>query len=160
VADTEVTVTVPDERVGAFHRMFGSWVDDPDLIVVSKDALTAPADSPWGDDVEAEGAVAVLVLKASSAAVVELLATLLDTVGTPVDDRTIAGRCGVSGDGAVPQLLASLAATCHDQGRAVPIRWIKTGDVTQCWLPTKAGPTWRRAFKLRREPPPAPPTTK
>lgn len=151
MADTDVTVKVPNERVGAFHRFFGSWLDDPDLILVSRNALGAPTAPPWGEDDKSDELAARAVLRASTPSVEELIATLLDSAGTPVDETTVADRCGVKGDGAVTQLVAALAATCHEHHRRLPISWVKTGDHVQYWLPASAKTTWRQAFKPPKE---------
>jgi hypothetical protein len=147
VTDTDVTVKIPIERVGAFYRLLGSWLDDPNLVLVPKGTLNWPTGDPWGDHPDQDETIARQIFTAAPVAVKELVRTLLDSPGTPVDEPDIATRCGVHGDGAITQLLVSLAVACSDHHRTNPIKWIVTNDHTQYWLPSSAKHTWTAALK-------------
>lgn len=152
MADAEVTFKVPPDRVGALHTLFGQWLDDADLILVPKDAVAQPPSAPWTGG---EHDLARAVLRASTPAVIELVATLADTPGAPVGEDALATRCGVSAKGAVSQLIGRFAASCRAVGHPLPIGWVKTSDGVQYWLnePTLI---WRKALQALRKPPTPP----
>jgi len=145
VADTEITVHVPSDRVTSFYEWFGHWLaDDDHVVAVPKGSVLPPRGRKW--KYRKDDAIARDVLFALAPAHGELIALLVDQPGVPVSWRTIITRCGGSTAADVAQLVAGIALAASARDRTGPVRWVEGGDGATYWLDNAASAFWKSAL--------------
>jgi hypothetical protein len=119
---TEVTVKIPEERVGEFYQVVGRWLTGEQLEVEAPDKPAAPP-TDWTHS-DNDLALAGAVWEKFSPRAQALLSRLMDHASHKVSAEDLAetldiphGKSGVAG------VLAWPARHCAAVNKAVPWRW-------------------------------------
>ncbi len=136
--DEPLVTQVPSDHVAAFRDLTARWLDNPTLVLTEPAQHPPPPTTPWGtpptDADHAAATLAIAQLGTTARTQREFLLTLLDTPTSPVDDATLATRCGVTPQ-AVTQVAASLSETFAATDRPPPFQTTTVDKGTHYWIP-------------------------
>ena len=122
----DITVKVPEERVGEFYSMFGTWLSGspPGLPTPGTKTVEGDRDAlqPWSD---ADTELAAEVWGKLSAPAKRLFSTLIDNPGSRFDGETLGEMLELpNGKHSVAGLLGWPGRYCHEVNR----KWLWSFD--------------------------------
>jgi hypothetical protein len=141
----EVTVRVPEARVGEFHSWFGAWLQSDPASPGPPPALPPTPLQPW--DKTQDGELARTVWRSLRHPTPELLLLLLDRSGQPVHYKDLGAPVGLTTGFAVGNALTWAARAFVAAGKAFPVHTHDAGDGPMYWFDPELIGLFRAAAK-------------